>query len=243
VLAAFACLGLAPFGCAVAAGPSDDVKSPIVEKGEKEFEFKSGTAKNRDGTRESEHTVAVGMGLTDWWFAELQAIWHKDPGQHHEFDAWELENHFQLTPTGKYPVDVGMLLEIERPRDRSEGYEFRWGPLFQADLGKQFTANFNVLIERHTRAAAQERVELGYQWQLRYHWKPEFDFGVQGFGEVGPWKHWERTSEQSHIAGPAVFGEFKIFGEHEIKYNAGALFGMTDGSPRNLLRLQAEYVF
>jgi hypothetical protein len=115
--------------------------------------------------------------------------------------------------------------------------------LLQTDIGKNFTANLNLLIQKHIRTTTPARAELGYQWQLRYHWRPEFDFGVQGFGEMGPWDHWEPTSLQSHIAGPAVFGEIKVFGEHEIKYNAGVLFGMTDGSPRNTLRLQAEYEF
>ena len=33
------------------------------------------------------------------------------PGESHGFDAWEWENKFQLIETGKYPVDIGLLLE------------------------------------------------------------------------------------------------------------------------------------
>jgi hypothetical protein len=242
-LAAFACLALAPFTPALAGGPEDDVKSPIVEAGEKEFELKAGTAKNRDGSRLNVQAAALGIGVSRWWFTEIQAIWHKEPGERQSFDAWEWENHFQFTETGKYPVDVGFLLEIERPRDRSEGYEYRWGPLFQGDIGKSFTANFNVLVEKHIRTQAPARAELEYQGQLRYRWREDFHFGLQAFGNVGPWDHWERSSQQSHILGPAVFGELKVFGEKEIKYNAGVLFGLTDGSARNTLRLQAEYEF
>jgi hypothetical protein len=36
-----------------AAGPSDYVITPIVEEGEREIDFKAGTAKSRDDTRES----------------------------------------------------------------------------------------------------------------------------------------------------------------------------------------------
>ncbi len=142
----------------------------------------------------------------------------------------------------KYPVDVGFLLEIERPRDRSEGYEYKWGPLFQWDIGSNVTANLNVLIEKQTQQVPESRPQLGYQWQVRYRWHPEFEFGAQGFGEVGPWDHWESTSEQSHLIGPAFFGEVKVGGQ-EFKYNAGLLFGLTNGSPRNRLRVQLEYEF
>lgn len=238
-LAALACLTAAP----AFAGPSDYVKSPIVEEGEKEIDFKAGTAKLRDGTRETAYSLGVGWGATSWWFTELYAKWHKEPGESHGFDAWEWENKFQLTEHGKYPVDIGFLLEIERPRDRSEGYELRWGPLLQADLASQVQANLNLLIEKHVRAAAAGKAELGYEWQVKYRWRPSFEFGLQGFGDVGPWNHWEPHSEQPHIAGPAIFGKVKVGNTQVIKYNAGLLFGLTDGAPKHTFRMQAEYEF
>lgn len=241
-LAALACISLTPAVPALA-GPAEYVFPATVEEGEKEVEFKTGTRKLRDGTRESETILGFGLGVNRWWFTELSAKWHKEPGERFGFDAWEWENRFQLTETGRYPVDVGFLLEIERPRDRSEGYEVRWGPLFQADLGTSVAANLNLLIEKHYRADNAARAELGYQWQLRYRWRPEFEFGAQGFGEFGPWDHWASTSDQSHRWGPAVFGRLKVGQARTIKWNAGVLFGLTDASPRNQLRLQAEYEF
>ena len=237
---ALSCLSLPGISLA---GPSDYVFSPIVEEGEREIDFKAGTAEMRDGTRESKYSLGLGWGVNRWWFTEFYAIWHKEPGAQHSFDAWEWENKFQLTETGKYPVDVGFILEIERPKDRSEGYEYKWGPLFQADLTSNVQANVNVLVEKHIRAAVAEKAELGYQWQLKYRWHPEFEFGAQGFGDVGPWDHWEPGSEQPHIAGPAIFGKVQVGQKQAIKYNAGLLFGLTDGAPRNTLRLQAEYEF
>lgn len=225
------------------AGPSDYVHVPTVEYGEREIDFKAGTVKNRDGTRASEYSLGFGWGVTPWWFTELYAKWHKEPGERHDFDAWEWENKFQLTETGKYPVDVGFLLEIERPKDRSEGYEYKWGPLLQAEFGPKVQANLNLLIEKHIRTENAGKAELGYEWQLKYRWRPELEFGAQGFGDVGPWNHWEPHSEQPHKAGPALFGQFKLGQKQVIKYNAAILFGLTDAAPRNTFRLQAEYEF
>jgi hypothetical protein len=241
-LGALACLSLVPAAPALA-GPAENVFPPTVEEGEKEIEFKTGTRKLRDGSRESATILGFGLGVNRWWFTELSAKWHKEPGERHDFDALEWENRFQLTETGRYPVDVGFLLEIERPKDRSEGYEVKWGPLLQADIGTSVTANLNLLIEKHYHADNAERAELGYQWQLRYRWRPEFEFGAQGFGEFGPWNHWAKTSDQSHRWGPAAFGAIKVGQRQVVKWNAGVLFGLTDGSPRNQLRLQAEYEF
>lgn len=95
------------------AEPGDYINTPIVEEGEREIEFKAGTAKSRDGTRESQYSLGLGFGVTGWWFTEVYAKWHKEPGSATGFDAWEWENRFQFTETGKYPVDVGFLFEIE----------------------------------------------------------------------------------------------------------------------------------
>ncbi|MGK2897390.1 MAG: hypothetical protein ACSLE9_01695 [Burkholderiaceae bacterium] len=225
------------------AGPADYVVTPIVEEGEREIDVKAGSAKSRDGSRESAYSVGFGWGATSWWFTEIYAKSHKEPGAAHAFDAWEWENKFQLTETGKYPVDIGLLLEIERPKDRSEGYEYRWGPLLQADLGSSVQANLNFLIEKHIRNAEAAKATLGYQWQVKYRWHPEFEFGFQGFGDVGPWNEWKPSSEQSHIAGPAIFGRVHVAERQAVRYNAGLLFGMNNGSPRNTVRVQAEYEF
>jgi hypothetical protein len=228
---------------AALAGPADYVHTPTVEEGEREIEFKSGTAKNRDGSRESEYALSFGLGVNSWWATELVAKWHKEPDMKHDFDAWEWENKFQLTETGRYPVDLGLLLEIERPKDHSEGYEYKWGPLMQTEFGSKVQANLNVLIEKHIRAENAGKAELGYEWQLKYRWRPELEFGAQGFGDVGPWDHWEPHAEQPHKAGPALFGQFHLAGRQAIKYNAAVLVGLTDAAPRHTLRLQTEYEF
>ncbi len=237
---ALSCLGTSPL---VFAGPSDYVLTPIVEEGEREIDFKAGTAKLRDGTRESQQSLGLGWGVTRRWFTEVYAIWHKEPGERHGFDAWEWENKFQLTETGKYPVDIGLLFEIERPKDRSEGFEYRWGPLLQTDITPKVQANLNLLIEKHIRAAEPSPAELGYQWQLKYRWQPALELGLQGFGNVGPWNDWEPKSEQPHMAGPAVFGRIGLGGRQALKYNAGLLLGLSDAAPRNTFRLQVEYEF
>jgi len=228
---------------AVQAGPADELVTPIVEEGEREVDFKAGTARLRDGTRDSQSVLGLGFGVTRWWFTEVYMLGRKLSGESWKTEASEWENRFQLTETGRYPVDFGLLLEIERPRTRSEGYEIRWGPLLQADLTTKLQANLNLLFEKHVRAEQGGKAELGYQWGLKYRYRPELEFGLMGLGDVGPWNDWEPHSEQPHSAGPIVFGRFKVGQRQTIKYNAALLGGLSDGAPRTTFRMQVEYEF
>ena len=137
-------------GVSAVAGPNDYIRTPTVEYGEREIDFKSGYQRNRDGSSESATSIGYGFTPKTWWFTEFYAKYAKPPGESQSFDAWEWENRFQLTETGKYPVDVGFLLEIERPKDRTEGYEITYGPMFQAEWGK-IQGNFNIFIQNPER--------------------------------------------------------------------------------------------
>lgn len=222
------------------AGPADYVNTPIVVQGERELDFKIGHRNGDD--RLTAASLGLGYGVTNRWFTEVYAKYERPGGEGARFDAFEWENRFQLTEQGMQPYDIGFLVEIERPRDRAEGTEVRVGPLFQTDIDR-WQLNVNVLVERHLHADEPGRTELGYQWQVRYNGPGSTDFGLQGFGEVGPWNHWSPRDEQSHRAGPAIFGKHALGGRNVIVYNAAVLFGLNRGAPDRTVRAQVEYEF
>jgi len=227
---------------AAQAGPSDYVITPTVEYGEREIDLKWGTERLRDGRSGNASSLGAGWGATAWWFTELYAKWHREPGERQGFDAWEWENRFQLTETGRYPVDLGLLLEIERRKDRAEGYELTYGPLLQAEWGS-VQGNLNLLWQRHVRAAEATDTELHYQWQLKHRAMRELEWGAQGFGNLGRWDRWAPASRQEHKFGPALFGKFTVGATQALKYNLGLLFGINRASPRTTLRSQVEVEF
>lgn len=235
-------LGLIHAGIA-AAGPADYVYTPNVEYGEKEIDFKYGNAKEQDGSRTRVTSLGVGYGATEYWFTELYLKRELEGSDGVTLAEWE--NKFQLTETGKYPVDVGFITEIEAPLNNShEPWELKVGPLFQTEFDK-LQLNGNVLFERTFGGDDDEEhiTEIGYQWQAKYRWKPEFEFGLQGFGEMGKWDHWEDSDEQNHRMGPAIFGTLPLSAHNKIKYNAAYLFGTSDAAPDHTFRMQAEYEF
>ena len=226
------------------AGPGDYVITPNVEYGEREIDMKYGTEKFKDdNVRESAGSIGFGYGLKPWWFTEAYLKYEKEGSDKTRYDAFEWENKFQLTEHNQYPVDLGFVVEVEIPRERhEEGYELKFGPLFQADTGP-LRWNANLLFERHYRGEEHSDMEMGYQLQSRYDFSGDFGAGVQAFGEMGKWNHWAPKSEQEHLVGPAIFGRVKLGGRDQIRYNAAYLFKASDGAPDNRFRLQVEYEF
>jgi hypothetical protein len=224
------------------ADPNDYVRTPTVEYGEREIDFKSGIQKNRNGTTDSANSIGFGFTPTTWWFTEIYSKYAKPAGEPNGFDAWEWENRFQLTEPGEYPVDVGFLLEIERPKDRTEGYEITYGPMFQAEWDR-VQGNFNAFIQQHVRASTSFQTELLYQLQLKYRNSEQLEWGVQGLGNVGRWNQWNPSGQQEFKVGPALFGKIRTGTKEAIKWNAGLLVGTTNVTAKTTLRLQAEYEF
>lgn len=227
---------------AAAFGPADYVYGPAVSYGEREIDFTAGSRKFTDEPRESAASLGFGYGLTQFWFTELYVKYKRENSNGNAFDAFEWENKFQLTQPGQYPVDVGFILEIERPRLRTEGYEVKVGPLFQTEFGKT-QLNANLLLQRSYRAAESNGLQLAYQWQAKYRWKQAFEFGAQGFGDVGRLTHFSHRDEQTHLLGPAVFGKLLLGGRNAVTYNAAFLVDAGDANHSKAFRTQIEYEF
>ena len=227
------------------AGSADYVYLPTVEFGEKEIDFKFGTAKQPDGTRTTVSSLGFGYGATEYWFTELYLKREREGSEGLTLAEWE--NKFQLTETGKYPIDIGLITEIEAPlNNHREPYEFKFGPLFQTEFGK-LQLNGNVLFERKFGPKDDDtthyNTEIGYQWQVKYRWQKAFEFGAQGFGEMGKWNAWDAADQQNHRMGPAIFGKLDVGQKKVIKYNAAFLFGISDAAPDHTARMQMEYEF
>lgn len=238
------CLGTLNTGIAFA-GPADYVYTPAVEYGEREIDFKHGKAPQPDGTHKEVSSLGFGYGATEYWFTELYLKREIEGSEGLTIAEWE--NKFQLTETGKYPVDVGLITEFEAPiNNGNEPYEFKFGPLFQTEFGK-LQLNGNLLFERKfgNRNDGDDPfiTEFGYQWQVKYRWQPALELGVQGIGELGEWNDWNKQEQQVHRAGPAVFGKIALSNHQAIKYNAAWLLGTSSAAPDHTFRMQVEYEF
>jgi outer membrane receptor protein involved in Fe transport len=224
------------------ADPADYIHLPKVDYGEVELGFKLGSIKPTGDDRESAAAFGIGYGFTRNWMAEIYVLYDRSEGGGTRLYSFEWENTFQLTPTGRYPVDLGFLTELERPRDRSEGYELTFGPLFQTMIGK-VQINTNILFERQYRTENGGPMEIGYQFQGKYNGNPDFQLGIQGFGDIGRWDNWASKDRQSHRFGPAIIGKFSLGEDVDIQYDAAYLVETVGEQFSRTLRMELEYEF
>jgi hypothetical protein len=232
--------------CAVApaalAEPSDYVFQPRVVEGERAIELKMGTADGPD-QRESAGSISFEYAPTAFWVTEIYAAFARAGAEPAHYDAVEWENRFQLTEPGQYGVDWGLAAEIEKPQDAREGWHTTIGPLLQGMLTDRLQWNFNPLLSRYWRGETPGKTELKYQVQLKYRYRQSFEYGLQGFGNAGPWYHWSGIDSQFHNLGPAVFGSWPLGGRQKIYVNAAWLFGLTSATASNTVRAQLEFEF
>ncbi len=227
---------------AASADPADYVLTPLVVAGERELDMTFGSA-DGPGARTSAGSVALAYSPTGFWASEVYAHFARSPSAGTGFDGVEWENRFQLTEPGRYAVDWGWVASLEKPHLSGEGWYATVGPLLQGSVWQLLQWNFNPLLTRNWNAPAAGSTDLSYQLQLKYRYRPSFEFGLQGFGDLGPWYHWSSLDAQSHRMGPAVFGRWPLGGRQVLLYNAGWLLGLDPGAPHSTLRAQIEFEF
>jgi len=248
------------------ASPADDVITPDIEKGEREFEFAYGTDCSDAGKYESALALSFGAGISERWATELGAEFERARGEPMKYGGIEWENRLGLIIDEEAPVALSLLVGFERPRERAEGWSSTLGLLSETTVGR-FMVNANLLVERNWDVDAEDegdegeeededrdpgaadgddddaeaRTTLGYQWQVLYRHSHRIYYGLQGMGEMGQWDDWAKRDDQEHKIGPALFGRLKAAGGQRLNYNAGLLFGVTDGTPDYTLRFKLEY--
>ena len=218
------------------------VLSPIVNKGEIEVENAGSVTrgKHRGGEEQQSYTTELGYAFTDFWEAELEGEVSQQPGEGLKYTATNLENIFQLLPQGEYWLDLGFLAEYSRHKRSGEHDAVEFGPLLQKEFG-HFLGTVNLLFEKELGSDSEAGTEVGYALQLRYRWYPQLEPGMEIFGDMGEVSHLKPAAEQTHRAGPVLFGSFRLDGGGKIKYEAGYLIGLTRSTPSGTFKFLLEY--
>jgi hypothetical protein len=233
VLAALAGAALLPGAAWAEPGLASEVYGPEVERGESEFELRSGSldggAEDGDGKLKAEFS----HGVTDWWRPGLIAGWASQGGDT-DFTGFAIENVFDFTATRDWPVHFGGYVEYEWARGGADEVELKL--LMQRESGPlELTAN--LIAERYLGAGADW--EYGYAAESGFALNDDVALGVQGFGEFGS----DGLAAYGHYWGP--FGEIELghFGEGEVGLQLGYLFGAGDAVADGQFRLKLEYEF
>lgn len=156
-------------------------------------------------------------------------------------DTFNWQNEIMLTQ-GQWPFDLALHASFIRPRDAAEGNMLELGPVLQTEVGR-LQINANVFFDRPLAPPVPRRTELKYQWQLRWHAQRALQWGVQGFGELGPWDHWLPGHKQSHRAGPALFARLSDSAPQGLQVQAAYLVGSIYGRRGSMFSMRALWAF
>lgn len=180
--------------------------------------------------------VGLGWNVNSRWYTALIASWITASDMPTTLSSWNWQNDLLLTQ-GELPFDLALHTMVSAPRHLGEGHTVEFGPALQTDIDRT-QLNFNVFFEKGYGGFARQGTQLKYQWQVRHRWKRGLHFGAQGFGELGRWDDWAPHHQQSHRAGPALFGTVGVFG-----WQAAYLYGKTYRQRGNMFTARVTYDF
>jgi hypothetical protein len=225
---------------AALADPGYYVVTVYDDPGLRTVDFRYWTVKPNGDTEVVWPEVGLAWNVNGRWTTELLASWIGSSQSATKLSTLNWQNDFLLT-RGQYPFDLALHTLLVRPQNPAAGSAIEIGPVFQTDIGRT-QLNFNVFLERGYGAAYEGPTEMKLQWQVRHRWRPGLHLGLQGFGEVGTWDDWSRHAEQSHRAGPAVFGSTGD-GPGSLGWQAAYLVGKTYGQRGHMFSMRVKWDF
>jgi high-affinity iron transporter len=239
---------LGGLGAVSAADAQLRVRYPIVDYREVEIEHfseitfdkpKSGLSNNQRYTNE------YGFGPLPNWFVELGNEFRALNGENITYDATEIENYLQLTPTGKYWGDLALFAEYEQTAHRADAKSYIFGPLAQTEFGEiaGFGAlhTLNLLFTRTVGNNSTESTQLNTAWQSRLLVNSLIEPGFEYYGQINELLNPGKPADQQHRIGPVLVGLANFAPYGKLKYEAGYLFGLTRATERGAVRWRLEY--
>lgn len=234
LLAALAGAALLPGAAWAEPGMASEVYGPGVERGEGEFELRSGMLDGGAEDGDWKLKAEFSHGVTDWWRPGLIAGWASQGGDT-DFTGFAVENVFDFTATRDWPVHLGGYVEYHWAQDGADEVELKL--LLRRQQGPlELTAN--LIAERHVGGGAGDDWEYGYAAEGALA-VGDIELGIQGFGDFGG----DGLDAYGHYWGP--FGELELgdIGEGEVGLQLGYLFGSGDAVADGQFRLKLEYEF
>ena len=210
----------------------DKIYHPYVQPLEREIEFRALWQDQQPGRPDNLqlYRLAYGQAFGERWFGELYLVAQDSDEESFGVDAWELELQRQLTEQGEYWADLGLLFELEKERN-ADAWEFSTALLAEKEMGRwSGTANLFVLHEWGEDVDNETETRLGLQ--ARYRYSPAFEPAVEFY-----------SGEDTRGIGPVAMGQVRLGGRRQLRWEAGAIFGVDSRSPDTTLRFLLEFEF
>lgn len=218
---------------------SKNVTSPGITAGQTTAEWKGEYIVDDDSRRDGawKEKLVVSHGFAPFWQSEIEAVAAHGgaPGADTELTNIEWKNKFRFAPPGEYWVDTAMRVSYSlNTAGDADSIEVKF-------IGaKEFTRTGhrgNLIFSREVGEDADNAVEWGLSWSSRYKCSDGFQPGFElhsDFGEIG---NEGKFDDQDHRLGPVFYGALG----KRVSYDAGYLFGISDGAPDGTMKAIFKY--
>lgn len=221
---------------------SKTVTSAKVTQGEAVIESKSEYIVDDDDNRDGawKQKINAGYGVTSFWSTEIEGTYNHNGNDNRgtEFTTLEWKNKIQFTRQDEGWVDsalrVGYIFDLTG--DKADKVEIKL--IGGKDFGR-FIHRANIIFDREVGDNADNALNWGTSWSSRYKYSDAFQAGFEiydVFGEIGSPEDFKK---QDHRIGPVFYGKF----QNGLSYDAGYLFGVTDGAPDGTVKAIVKYAF
>ena len=203
------------------------VYSPKAEESELEFEYYIDWKESPDGQDLTTHELELEYGFTARDGVAFSLVYLDPSDNGLDFDKYKIEWIHELDLADSRRFDAALYLEYQIKDNNNEADVIEFKPLLERRLrNRPVTLSFNGILEKEIGGNAKTGLELGYAARIDWQVSPAVLAGIEAFGAFGEAVDIKPMEQQSHIIGPVL----DLEPGHEIEWQIGALFGLTDGS-------------
>lgn len=210
----------------------DKIYHPYVQPLEQEFELRASLQNHQPGVPDDLGVwrFAYARSLGEKWSGEVYLVGRRSDDSSFDVEAYEVEALRQLTEQGEYWADWGVVFELEKERHQ-DAWEFAVGALAEKEWGK-WSGTANLFLIQEWGSDVRDELETRLGLQARYRHSPAFEPAIEIY-----------SGEDTRGIGPVALGLIRLGGKRQLRWEAGAIFGVDSKSPDTTLRFLLEYEF
>ena len=212
------------------------VTSPYVTKGKATVEWRGGLVTDDDGEDVFKTRNQFAYGFTDFYEMKLSVDTRDDDAG--MFNAFDVENKFQLLPKGEHFIDLG--LRLDYVRSLNGGADEVGGKILLGKKTGEFSHLMNFETGREVGEDSSDDWGYGFSYGIAYPLTETVSLGGEWYSDFGTLEDdSDEWDEQEHMVGPVLYGT----AFEKIKYQAGVLAGVSESAPDATLKTTISYSF
>lgn len=224
------------------ADPGYYVLRPYAQPAQWGLELRYWTVKQRGGgPAVLWPELGLSYGINERWTTMLLASYEGTRAEAVRLDTWNWLHQVRLDD-GRGDWDLALHAQLIKTGGEERGHALELGLVTQTEW-RLARVQASAILDHGFGDLARSGTELKLQWQLSWPLQPGWRAGVQGFSELGNWRHWKPAERQSHRAGPSLQTDWTLGAQRSLHVEAAWLLGRIYGQQGHMFSATARLLF